>query len=297
MKRKLPPLNALKVFEVAGRTENFSKAAEELFITQSAVSKQIRTLEQNLNTQLFFRKSGVIRITEAGEQLLENIIQAFDLLETGIQPFYEDNIKERLTVNITPSLSSFWMFERVEHFSSRFPEISLYLNSEVGDINWVKSGSDLAIQIMPRQQNHQHAELIKNEQLVLVATPELLKKKPIKNLDDILKHKLIANNKRPNMWENFFKILNIDSATIDSSLGCQHAFMTVNAAMQGFGLALVPKLLCEDLLHKKQLENPLSIQIDSGRGYYFLSPPHKREERKVRLFFEWIKQEFTKKNQ
>ncbi|MGH1428894.1 MAG: LysR substrate-binding domain-containing protein [Arenicella sp.] len=291
MKRALPPLNALKVFEVAGRTENFSKAADELCITQSAVSKQIRILEENLNTQLFSRNAGVVQITDAGEQLLHTIIQAFDGLEEGTRQFYKDKTQEKLTINITPSLSSYWMFERVERFSARFPKIALYLNSDEGELDWVKSGSDLAIQVMPRQHNHQHSELILKEKLILVATPNLLASTPINKLEDIFEHKLIANNNRPNMWANFFKIVNLENTSIDTRFGCQHTHMTVNAALQGFGLALVPKLLCERFLENQQLENPLGIQVDSGRGYYFLSPPHKRDERKVRLFYDWITKE------
>jgi DNA-binding transcriptional LysR family regulator len=289
MKRHLPPLNALRVFEVAGRTENFSRAADELCITQSAVSKQIRILEENLNTQLFSRNAGVVQLTESGEQMLAVTVQSLDALENGARQFYAHKTQEKLTINITPSMSSYWMFEKVEDFSARFPKISLYLNSNEGQLDWVKSGADLAIQILPRNHNHQNAELLIPEKLILVGTDKLLQQKPIKNLEDLFEHKFIGNNSRPNLWENFFKKFNLDDTPIDTRLGCQHTHMTISAALQGFGLALVPKLLCDGFIKNGQLINPMNIQVDSGRGYYFLSPPHKRDERKVRHFHEWVK--------
>ncbi len=293
MKRKIPPLNALKVFEIAGRMENFSHAAEELCITQSAVSKQIRALEGNLNTQLFSRNAGVVKLTESGQALLETTVKAFDTIEVGARQFYSSKTQEKLTIDVTPSLSSYWMFERVESFSAKYPQIALYFNSDEGDLDWAKSGSDLAIKIMRTKENYPNGELLSHEKLVLVASPNLLRQQPIDTLEDINKHKLIANNSRPNLWGNFFNEFDIKNRDLDTRFSCQHVHMTINAALQGFGLALVSKPLCNGFLKAGKLENPLNIEMDSGRGYYFLSPPHKRDERKVRVFHDWVKNQLS----
>jgi len=293
MRRYLPPLNALRVFEVAGRTENFSKAAAELFITQSAVSKQIRILEENLNAQLFSRDSGSVQLTPKGKQMLAVVVRALDSLEDAAQKFYSEKHQESLTINITPSMSAYWMFERVESFSKRFPDIALYIDSDDSELDWAKTSADLAIRVMPRTGKQSSAELLIAESLVLVAAPSVLKKQKIETLDDILKYKLISNNSRENLWENFFRKFNLETVMLDTRFGCQHTHMTVNAALQGFGLALAPRLLCEKFLKNGQLLNPLEIEVDSGRGYYLQAPSHKKNERKVRLFHEWIQTQLT----
>lgn len=288
MRRNIPPLNALRVFEIAGRTENFSKAAEELCITQSAVSKQIRILEENLNEQLFSRKAGIVTLTAAGEDLLDTVVHALDKIETGTETFYREKKRENLAIDITPSMSAYWMFEHIESFNDRFPNISLYIDSNASEVNWVKNNAHLAIRILQRDRSHQNAELLLNESLMLVATKEVLQKFPIKQFEDILKHRLIANNSRPLQWENFCMKFNLNTNNLNKKLGCEHTYMTINAALQGLGLALAPRLLCERFLENGQLINPLGIEIDSGRGYFFLAPPHKRDERKVRIFRDWI---------
>jgi len=296
MRRNLPPLHALRVFEVAGRTENFSKAAEELCITQSAVSKQIRLLEENLSAKLFSRDSGVIKLTLKGRQIFEAVACALDSLESATQTFYSHKYQESLTVNITPSMNTFWMFEHVNSFSQLLPNITLYIDSDAGEIDWVKGKTDIAIRVMPRSGLHPNSELLFSETLVLVAAPSILNKQAIIKVDDILQHQLILNSSRMNLWEDFFKKFDLDEFLPDVRLVCQYTHMTMNAALQGLGLALVPKLLCEDFLNTGQLVNPLGLEIDSGRGYYFQTPSYKRNERKIRLFREWITSQLAKES-
>ncbi len=288
IRRKLPPLNSLKVFEVAGRKRNFSEAAEELCITQSAVSKQVRILEQYLNIQLFSRDSGTVQITDAGEELLNKTAIALDLIESSAQLISQDIIQEKLTVNITPSLSSYWLLDNIGDFSSRYPKMALFLNSDQTELDWSRTGSDVAIRVLPIGHSQKNADLMLKEELVLVGSPTLLKQKAIKTVHDIANHSLIQNNSRPDMWDKFFNRLNMDTPDIQNTFGCEHTHMTMRAALNGLGLAIVPKLLCENFLNSKKLENPLDLQISLGYGYYFISPPYKRDLRKVYFFREWL---------
>ena len=298
MRRHLPPLHALRVFEVAGRTENFSKAAEELCITQSAVSKQIRLLEENLSAKLFSRESGAIKLTRKGRKIFEAVACALDSLESATEAFYSNKHQESLTINIAPSINTFWMFENVNGFSQLLPNISLHIDSDSDEVDWLKGKTDIAIRVMSRDGLHPNSELLFSEILVLVAAPSILKKHKIVKIEDVLQHQIILNSSRINLWEDFLKKNDLNSfmPDVNAKLGCQNTHMTMNAALQGLGLALVPKLLCEVFINNGQLVNPLGLEIDSGRGYYFQTPSYKKNERKVRLFREWIRSQLAKEN-
>ena len=289
MRRRLPPLNALRVFEVAGQLKNFSQAADKMCITQSAVSKQVKLLEEHLDTRLFYRKDRGVQLTDSGERLLDVVSQSLSALEQGVHEFYTVKNTQTLNVNITPSLSNHWLLQRVHSFQQRFPDILLNIDSDEREINWEQLvTTDLAVRILSREDAPNDAELIVAESLVLVAAPSVLQQRPIQSVSDIQQHNLIINSSREGLWEQFFTEFDIEEQDVMKPLSCQHAHMTIDAAMEGFGLALAPRMLCDHLLADGQLVNPLGIEMDSGHGCYFLTPPYKRNARNVQIFSQWL---------
>ena len=291
VKRHLPPLNALRVFEVAAKAESFSKAAETLCVTQSAVSKQIRLLEKNLGIILFERVGGIVIPTSEGRQYLTIISKALDTIELGTEKFYDSQSKEVLTINIAPSLSALWMFSRVNDFHSLHPNIVLHINSADDDIDWSKNDIDVAIRCLPRDRKHTDAELLLEEHLLLIATKQQLESKPINSLIDIQHYQCISFNNRPQLWEDFFDRHQLDRTKISSSFGCEHFYMVIQATLKHLGIGLVADFLCHDFIETKQLINPLEIKIASNYGYYLITPPHKRDQKKVLSFTHWIKEQ------
>jgi DNA-binding transcriptional LysR family regulator len=289
MKRNLPPLKAVYVFEVAARTESFSETAEILFVTQSAVSKQIKLLEEHLRVRLFDRQGGVVTLTEDGRQYLEVVTKALDIVESGSEKYYSDQKRETLNIDINPSLSVLWIFSRVEQFHQLHPSITLHIDSADDFVDWSKKRADVAIRCLPRDKKHSDAELLAAENLKLIISPKLLKDVPIRSVDDLYKHKLVYLNNRPKLWNEVFQKYELDDRLANIGFGCEHFYMVVQAALEGFGVALVPDFLCEDLLQKRQLINPLNISIASDHNYYFLTPSHKKDESKVLRFKEWVK--------
>lgn len=291
MKRNLPPLNALRVFEVAARTESFSRAADILFVTQSAVSKQIRILEDHLSASLFERHVGGVRLTDAGRDFLVVVAQSLDMLENGAQQFYSDKKQEVLKVDIIPSLSTLWMFPRLEQFQEKYPEIALHIDSSDGPVEWTQKAIEAAIRCLPRHRKHADAELLFAETLTLIASPELMSSQPIRSIQDLANHYLLPHNTRPNLWPDFFEQFDLGVPDKISGVGCEHFHMTIQAARMNLGIGLVPRFFCEPLLRDKQLVNPLDLTIDSAYGYYLISPQYKRDEAKVRKFRKWIRAE------
>jgi len=294
MKRQLPPLNALKVFEVAGQLKNFSQAAETMCITQSAVSKQVKVLEENLDIRLFHRQERGVQLTESGKRLLDIVSLSLGLLEVGVKEFYSAKDTQTLTVNITPSMSAKWILQRVKKFRQSFPDIMLNIKSDELDINWENLlDTDLAVRILPRDNVSSDAELIVAESMLLIASPNTVADNKISSVEDILQHNLIFNSSRQGLWEHFFKQYKLNAGDLYTSFGCQHVHMTIDAAAQGMGLALAPKILCEEFLATGQLINPLGIELDSGHGYYFLSPSYKRNSRNVQIFYRWLRSQLV----
>jgi DNA-binding transcriptional LysR family regulator len=291
VKRHLPPLNALRVFEVAAKSESFSRAAEILCVTQSAISKQIRLLEKHLDTILFERLGGIVIPTSEGKQYLAVISKALDTIELGSEKFYEHQSKETLTINIAPSLSALWMFSRVNDFHKLHPDIILHINSADDDIDWNKNDIDVAIRCLPRDKKHTDAELLLEEQLLLIATKQQLESKPINSIADLQQHQCISFNNRPQLWEDFFEQHQLDKTKIISSFGCEHFYMVIQATLKHLGVGLVADFLCQDFIEKQQLINPLDIKIASNYGYYLIIPPHKRDQKKVISFTHWIKEQ------
>ncbi len=288
MKRNLPPLNALRVFEAAARAESFSKASDELFVTQSAVSKQVRLLEVYLGESLFERHAGHVQLTNAGREFLLVVSQALDLLEDGYGKFVDNQPQQMLTIDVIPSLSVLWMFPRVDDFQKHHPEIVLHIDSADGLVDWSKNNADAAIRCLPQEHGYNDAELLFTENLVLIASPALLAINPIDSVEDLTRHKLLNLTTRPDLWSEFFQRYNVDISGDAEGFGCEHFYMVIQAALQSFGIGLVPRFLCEDLLKEGQLCQPESLGMASSYGYYFISPAYKRHKNKVQQFRCWI---------
>ncbi len=290
MKRHLPPLNALRVFEVAARTESFSKAADILFVTQSAVSKQIRLLEKHLGTVLFERHGGMVMPTNEGRQYLAVISKALDTIELGSEKFYSNQKKEVLTINIAPSLSALWMFSRVNDFHMLHPDIVLHINSADDEIDWHKNDIDVAVRCLPNDKNHANAELLLQEHLLLIATKQQLESNPINCIADLERHQCISLNNRPQLWGEFFEQHQLDRTKLTSSFGCEHFYMVIQATLKHLGIGLVADFLCNDYVEQQELVNPLGIRLASNYGYYLIIPPHKKDQKKVISFTNWLKE-------
>jgi len=291
MRRYLPPLNALKSFEAAARLLSVTDAAEELCVTQSAVSKQIRQLEQHLEQALFERKAKGIELTAAGRQYLPFVTAALDSLDSATEQLQLGATrKERLLLSVTPSFSSSWLISRIQAFEQDYPGLQVDLLSGDGKPDFAGTDIDSAIRCLPIGRENYQARLLLSERLLLVASPGLLESKPVTQPLDILQHRLLAQVTRPGMWDEFLQQLALDEQSKQLGAGFEHFFMSIKAAEEGLGLGLIPDFLAHESIHAGRLVNPLGLSIQSGFGYYLLCPGYKSGLRKVLLFREWLAQ-------
>ncbi|MDI3326812.1 LysR substrate-binding domain-containing protein [Pontibacterium granulatum] len=292
MRRHLPPLNALKAFDAAARHLSVTAAADELCVTQGAVSKQIRQLESALGVGLFERKPNGITLTEAGAQYLPFVSAALDSLDSATEQLQRGTRqRERLLLSVTPSFTSSWLISRIHAFEQQHPHLQVDLITGDGRPDFSGTEVDLAIRCLRPERAGQYHRLLLSERLLLVASPDLLACTPVQQPVDILQHRLLTQVTRPGMWDEFLHTLGLDGSPARHGAGFEHFFMSIKATEEQLGLGLVPDFLAQESINEGRLINPLGLSMMSGFAYYLFCPGYKVELLKVIQFRDWLAQE------
>ncbi len=298
MASKLPPLNALKAFEASARRLSFSQAAEELCVTQGAISKQIKLLEAHLQTALFDRNANGISLTNAGKQYLPSIMNALQTIHSSSAQLQQQNHhNQQLTLNLIPSLASLWLIPRLDKLAAQLPNLTLQIVLGDGQFQFHQNSADIAIRCLPLSLTHENSCLLSKEILVPVIHPNLLAKAPVHNPSDLLQHPLITHVTRPQLWPQFLAHqIEGESNHLNGAIyshGFEHFFLSLEAAKQQQGIALVPELFARQALENKELINPLDIRYESGFGFYFLSPFYRQQASIDQALLEWFIKELN----
>ncbi|MCL9782762.1 LysR family transcriptional regulator [Vibrio sp. S4M6] len=285
----LPSTKALRTFFTVATTLSFSKAAEKLCISQGAVSKQISALEQQLGQALFFRRVNGIELTEAGKTYLPQVSEAIHIIQSSTANLLQsDHTQDTLTVSVTPSFASLWLTPRIKAFLSQHSD--LRVNIRTGDEPKISEAhdNDVIIRCLPISHHYEQATLLCQEKLLLIGSAELIKRKPIKNNDDLFSHTFIPHITRPELWEQFKLENKLGDVTKYHAVGFEHYYLSLAAAMDNQGLALVPDFMARAALKANKIVNPLGYGIESHFGYYTTIPHYKRGNRAVCEFEQWI---------
>lgn len=289
---KLPPLNALKAFEVAARKLSFSKAAVELCVTQGAISKQIKSLEEHLQLALFDRTTTGLALTKAGKQYLPTIMAALEQIQSSTANLQQlETNNHSLTLNITPSLSHLWLIPRLERLTDALPNLRLTMVSGDGAFQFHQASADIAIRCLPLSLSHENSTLLAEEVLIPVIHPDLLAQAPISQAEDILNHPLLMHTTRPQLWSQFLSstLAEKKQAQIPNyHHGFEHFFMSLEAAKQKQGIALVPDFLASEFIKRGELVNVLNMRYQSSFGFYFLAPSYRQQNEQVQHFYQWL---------
>lgn len=312
MSRTLPSLTALRVFEVAGRLESFSSAAIELNITQGAVSRQIRALEEELQIRLFTRLTRRVQLTEAGEKYLAEVQAALNQIEQATSRVRSRQKRAVLTISVLPSVGSFWLMPRLAHFSQRHPDIETRIVSSIDPVNLHGREADVAIRVgaLPGRSYEQPmprvdltmvqdwrgvlAEELAPDVLVPVYSPRLAGSehalcdpKVIRNLP------LVHTTSRTNAWPDWIRGHGLPPLASSRRMEYGHFFMSLEAAREGEGVAIVPDLL----LSGSAAQNLIvahACKVKSAAEYYLLTLNERSNERSIQAFREWVQEEMRR---
>lgn len=294
MARRIPPLNPLRVFEIVARTGNLTTAAEQLHVTQSAVSRQITTLEEYLGVRLFTRERYGVSLTAVGRSYAGRILPAFESIADATEKLTKGAQQGALRVRTYTTFATKWLIPRLGHFRERYPDFEIRLSTAVPDVNFDLDPVDLAIQFGNGNWPNVQAELLFRDEIEPVCSPAFLSQfapNP-KYPESLLRQRLLVSRYRRTDWDEWLKATGYDEQTKDSQrMSFGSTFLTWQAAADGQGIAMGQTALLTTELETRQLVRPFSKPLRRESGYYLVKPKPQRESRKVNVFLDWLMEE------
>ncbi len=287
----LPSLNALRAFVAAGRHLSFTRAAEELHVTQGAVSRLVKQLEEDLGVGLFRRGPRGLELTEAGAAYLPPLTEAFERMQAATRLIARSGKRpaNRLAITMLPTFAMRWFMPRLADFHQLNPEIAVDVTSADRPVDFASEPVDVGIQYGSGDWPADlHAEFLFAETVILVASPALLNSKPLHKPDDVKRHTLLTHSTRPEAWGEWFAAAGLKGSA-SRGPAFEHFFMSIEAAVNGLGLALVPDFFVTQELRDGRLVEPLpKLRVQRPGGYYLLCLKGRDREPAIRAFRNWL---------
>lgn len=290
MKRDLPPTATLRTFEVATRHITFTSAAEELFITQSAVSHQLKNLEEIWGLQLF-QRGKTLRLTPAGAALAPLVREFFSKLETTLVDLREQNGRVRLRVSTTYSFALKWLLPRWPDLALLHPEILVTIENTDNAIRFASGDADLAIRFGNGNYPALHSEFMFREQLFPVASPSLLQRFGIPNAPgELLRYPLLTRDGADLVpkWDTWFKKVGINTDVLHENVRFADTNMTIEAALLGQGIALARSGHVEKEIREGSLVRLFDVIFPSPVAYYLVCPEGTETQPHILKFRNWL---------
>lgn len=284
-----PSMSLLLAFEASARHQSYTRAAEELSLTQSAVSRQVQALEELLDVQLFLRKGRRIELTDVGRLYMRGVGSAIaGLRNATLRAIAHRSGSGILNLAVLPTFGARWLMPRLHAFYAANPKVVVHMHSRIGDFDLETAGVDAVIGVGKDDLPSLICHRLLKEELVLVVSPDLLARHPIQSVRDLDSLLLLRVASRPNVWKEWFDACHVKLR--GSYLGPTFEVTShlTQAVATGIGVGLVPRCLVEEELHSGHLLAPLDVSHFSGLSYYFAYPAHKEEWPSIAAFRNWL---------
>jgi len=288
MRPRLPPLNALKAFEAAARHESFTRAAEELCVTQGAVSHQVKALETELTIKLFNRERQRLIITEAGRDYLAVVRDALDRIAAGTEQLLQRQNAGVLTVSTSPDFAAKWLVHRLGHFAEAHSGIDLRISATMHHVDFAREEVDLAVRHGDGVWPGLDSVRLSAEQLFAICSPKLLSgRRRLEKPTDILKFPLIHLDSRAD-WAKWLQSFGIEDADVSHGPVLNRASMVIDAAINGQGIALARTTLAAWDLINDRLVRPFPDSLPVSKTYWIVCPKATMALPKIVTFRDWL---------
>ncbi len=310
MSRRLPPLLAARYFEAVAKHLSFTRAAEELHLTQGALSLQVRKLEASLGTELFVRHARHIELTESGRTFYHACRTLLDGLEKAVDDIKGSERLQTLTVSTIPTIGILWLMPRLASFTSQQPDIEVRVVSDIRTVDMHADNIDVAIRVgkLPGKRYPDkapavdlvlledwtdiEAELLFQDVMVPVASRQwYATQPPIKHVSDFASARLIHTASRATAWQDWLTAHGVDYAQEGDRLEYGHFYIALGAAQEHKGIALIPDVLLRDYPGKSELIVLLPDGIEpvpSAGDYYLLTQTKSRKSAAIQTFRHWL---------
>jgi LysR family glycine cleavage system transcriptional activator len=286
----LPSLNGLRAFEAASRHMSFTRAAAELNVTQTAISHQIRRLEEQLGIPLFIRRNRTLTLTAEARDYLPSIRSAFEDLRRATERLRRADPDARLTVSTTASLATKWLVSRVAAFQDANPGVEVRITTSAHLVDFHREEVDVAVRYGLGVWPGLRADWLMAEDIFPVCSPTLLTDAtPLRSPADLAHHTLLHTMVSREDWQLWLTAAGLPaSIATRRGLTFDQSFMAIQAAMEGLGVALGRSHLVEADIAAGRLVAPFDMVLPQDAGYYVVTPEAAAETPNIALFRNWL---------
>ncbi|MDP4024311.1 transcriptional regulator GcvA [Methylobacterium sp. NEAU 140] len=288
MHRRLPPLNALRAFEAAGRHASFTRAADELRVTHGAVSRHVQALEAWLGLTLFERHNRRVVLTEAGSAYLAEIGAALDRIALATARQVERGRPRLLQVNALATFTLRWLIPRLSAFQVAHPAVEVRLTTSNTPLAALAEPFDVAIRGGPDVRPGHLGRPFLSERRIPVCGPALLRRMPLEAPADLRHHTLLHAATLPGVWPQWLHAAGVPDLEPQASVTLEHFYLTLQAALDGLGVAMGPERLIADDVAAGRLTLPFAGPALPARAYYTYVPEGRADDPAVRAFCAWL---------
>jgi LysR family glycine cleavage system transcriptional activator len=292
MASRLPSLNGLRAFEAAARHLSFTRAASELNVTQTAISHQIKRLEDELGIRLFVRQNRSLALTPQARDYLPLVRAAFDDLRMATERLTRRDNAKVLTVSTIASLAAKWLLPRLTTFQEAHPGIDVRITTSAGLVDFRKDDVDAAIRYGRGHWPGVRAEWLMADELFPVCSPALLQgDKPLRCPEDLAHHTLLqASGGYDDDWRLWLTAAGLPvEMSRQGRLSFDLSLMTVQAAIDGLGVAIGRTAYVQDDIAKGRLVVPFKMALPTDAGFYLVTPEGRSDPPKLKAFRQWLK--------
>ncbi len=288
-RRDLPPLRALTAFEAAARLGSFRRAADELGITRSAVSHQIKALEENLGITLFRRDTRSAELSTIGQIYFPAVREAFDQIETQTQFIKPSRDDSELTLQVYVTVALKWLIPRLYEFERQFPDMKVRLSTSYFDWDFNDQAADAAFLLVRNSTSGAYERELFRSMLRPVCSPKLLSgDKPIRTPQDLWHHKLLYVYTAEEDWHLWLKAAGLDDVKLSESLAFDSYILAQEAALEGNGVAMTIGPFADDDVAAGRLAYPFELTVPHRHSWKFVCSGNQRLKPKIRRFEKWL---------
>jgi LysR family glycine cleavage system transcriptional activator len=295
---RLPPLQSLRAFDAAARHLSFTKAAEELFVTQGAISQQVRQLEEFLGFKLFHRLPRQIYLTEEGAQLAHATTAGFSRISDEIKRLMRVEETGVVTVSVLQSFAVKWLVPRLGHFREAYPDIDVRIHADDRLVDLHTESIDLAVRFGSGKYPNLHCELLMHDEWFPVCSPAYLANNPgLQTPQDIAGYQLLhdatveMDHPYAANWAFWLDAVGVTGVDVSRGLRFNSGDMVIQAALIGQGLGIARTSLAAFDLKAGNLVRPFAQSVASSGAYYLVYPEEHLKRPRVLAFVSWLKEE------
>lgn len=287
MYKRLPPLNSLKYFESAARHLSFTLAADELCVTQAAVSHQVKLLEDYLGISLFLRKNRALELTDLGKAYFVDVTKVLHRLADGTEKILLKKGEKHLTISVPQTFGIQWLVPHLSEFNQQYPDIEVRVKGMDHDENLLDKDTDIAIYYGKGNWKNLHTEKLAEGELFVLASPKLLHNNPIHHKNDLKNHTLIHIGSHDN-WQNLADYLQLEELDAQQGSLFSHTFMALQAAIHAQGIVLANKILAQQEIENGNLQIVLQPKLRDPKSFYVVTDFDRMNDEKIFAFRQWL---------